>query len=59
MADDNDPVDFAKAREKRIALDKEQREKALKKRFKKAMGLKTKPKKRTKGSKGPKPRGRR
>lgn len=56
---DKEVVDFTKAKEKIINKRKEEREKALEKQFKKAMGWKkTKPKKKPPGNKGPKPKGR-
>ena len=56
---EKDVVDFSSAREKVINKRKAEREKALEKQFKKAMGWKkTRPRKKPPGSKGPKPRGR-
>lgn len=56
---DKEVVDFSSAREKVINKRKADKEKALEKQFKKAMGWKkTRPRKKPPGSKGPKPRGR-
>lgn len=56
---DKEVVDFTKAREKVLNKRKAEREKALEKQFKKAMGWKKpKPKKKPPGNKGPKPKGR-
>jgi hypothetical protein len=56
---EKDVVDFSSAREKVINKRKAEREKALEKQFKKAMGWKkTRPRKKPPGNKGPKPKGR-
>ncbi|MDX1695106.1 MAG: hypothetical protein R3208_15170 [Ketobacteraceae bacterium] len=56
---DKEVVDFSTAREKAINKRKAEREKALEKQFKKAMGWKkNRPKKKPPGNKGPRPKGR-
>ncbi|MCG8314594.1 MAG: hypothetical protein MI976_15400 [Pseudomonadales bacterium] len=60
MSEENKPqgvVDFTKAKAKVVQKRKDEKEKALEKQFKKAMGWKkTKPKKKPPGNKGPKPK---
>ncbi|MCP5018833.1 hypothetical protein [Ketobacter alkanivorans] len=55
MSDDN-VVEFGSAKERVVHERKEQAAKDLRKQFQNAMGWKNKPKAKTRGSKGPKPK---
>jgi len=59
MPENNDVIDFEQAKQRVVDARQNQKEKALEKQFKKAMGWKNKLKQKKKtGPKGPKPKGR-